>query len=438
MILQRFRAALALGAVACALAVSALAAEPAKVAATPTTFTLAVIPDTQNYVDWTHQKVAGYPFDGKDMFLDQLRFVAGRTVSQGGDIAFVTAVGDVWQHQTLKMDPDHAARGLARVDNPIMDTYFAPTPKALSVEAASAREGYEILAGKAPFSVVPGNHDYDAMWTDSRHPAAAAYDPKNPLSLGVLHPGGLDNWRSVFGEKSPFFAGKPWYVGAYNGGADSAQIFTAGGYRFLHIGLEMAAPDDVLAWATKVINAHPGLPVIVSTHDHMDNTATRQPNPQVDMKAVDPIHNNPEDVWTKFLSQNDRIFLVLSGHQHGQAYRVDPNVKGHKVYQLLSDYQDRGQSAIQAPGYKPQGYPPMVGDGWLRLMSFDMGVATPSIRVRTYSTHYKAFSSEVADYAKWYKPHEAPMATDEAFLARDEFTIPLDDFRARFGAPKTR
>ena len=27
-----------------------------------------------------------------------------------------------------------------------------------------AAEGYRLISGKVPFSVVPGNHDYDAMW----------------------------------------------------------------------------------------------------------------------------------------------------------------------------------------------------------------------------------------------------------------------------------
>src|SRR3546814_18761983 len=97
----------------------------------------------------------------------------------------------------------------------------------------TARAGYSILSGKLPFSVVPGNHDYDSVWSDARWPATA--DAASPLRYGMLHYGGLDNFRSVFGSDSDFFKGKPWYVGAFNGGADSAQIFAAGGYRFLHI-----------------------------------------------------------------------------------------------------------------------------------------------------------------------------------------------------------
>ena len=70
-------------------------------------FTLAVIPDTQNYLDYSHQRKEGFALDGSDLFIQQMQDVASRD-----DVVFVAAVGDVWQHQTLDIDPQHAARGL--------------------------------------------------------------------------------------------------------------------------------------------------------------------------------------------------------------------------------------------------------------------------------------------------------------------------------------
>src|SRR3546814_183821 len=162
----------------------------------------------------------------------------------------------------------------------------------------TARKGYEMISGKLPFSVVPGNHDYDSNWSDSRVPPGTDGFP-----YGMLAYGGLKNWNSVFGADTPFFKKKRWYVGSYNGGADSAQIFEAGGYRFLHIGLEMAPADDELKWAESVIKRYPGVPTIVSTHDHLNTAGERKPISAVDFKAVDPVHNNAQDVWEKFLSQ---------------------------------------------------------------------------------------------------------------------------------------
>jgi hypothetical protein len=255
----------------------------------------------------------------------------------------------------------------------------------------------------------------------------------------MLHIGGLDNFRSAFGENSDFFNNRDWYVSSFNGGADSAQVFSAGGYRFLHIALEMQAADDVLVWAADVIDSHPGLPTIITTHDYLATSGERQPNAIVDLERVDPDdHNSAEQLWSKLISQHDQVFLVLCGHQHGQAVRIDSNAQGNKVYQVLADYQDRGQVGLDA-GQAPSrhtGKRVGIGDGWFRLMHFDMSAEVPRIQVRTFSSHYQALSGELDNYVDWYKGHEQPAMTAAEFLAVDEFELDLGDFRQRFGAPQ--
>ncbi len=389
-----------------------------------TSFTIAAIPDPQNYVSYDHQKATGYPFDAVDQWFEQMRYVAAHVESAGGDIAFVTVLGDNWNHASIPMDPDHERRGLQSVPISIADEGSPITEQTRSYEMPMAKNGIEIIAGKVPLSIVPGNHDYDAQWTDSRFPPKSD-DP------GVIHFGGLTNFVSVYGADSPFFKNQPWYVASNDGGADSAQVFEAGGYRFLHIGLQFSPSDRTLAWAASVIAKYPGLPTIVSTHDHLNAAGEQLAHPVVDEELVDPTDDNgPASVWKEFLSKQDSIFLALSGHQPGQSRRVDNNDFGHEVHQILADYQIRLQTALDV-GYRP--VPPVgIGDGWLRLLTFDMGSATPSIQVKTYSTHYKKFSSEIPEYAKWYRPNEQPSMTDAEFLAAEEFVIPLADFRARF------
>jgi hypothetical protein len=393
------------------------------------TFTIAVIPDTQNYIDYTHQKAAGYPFDAKELFLEQLQYVSDHLQSNGGDIAFVSAVGDVWQHQSLHIDPDHEKRHYRWVDNPFLDKELgAPGPRVQEIEMPSAREGYRLLAGRTPFSVVPGNHDYDAMWTDANHPPKPVVKSVN--DVGLLHAGGLTNFVSVFGADSEFFHGKSWYVGSHDGGADSAQIFSAGGYRFLHIGLQFDPPDASLTWAAAIIRKHPHLPTIISTHDYLDVSGERKPNPVIDNHAIDPHDNTPQMLWDKLISRHDQIFLVLCGHEHGQAFRIDANASGHKVYQILADYQDRAQTAIAAGG-SPSSLLG-IGDGWMRLVTFDMQGQAPSVHVHTYSTHYRKESTDMSDYARWYKAHEKPNMSDNEFHSQDDFRFSLEDFRQRF------
>lgn len=390
-------------------------------------FTIAVIPDTQNYVDYTRQTAEGFPFDARDMLIGQLRYVANNAESRGGDIAFVTAVGDVWQHAIIPIDPEHTARGFA--GRPIAgDEAEIVGRNVREVEIPGAIEAYRLLDGVAPFSIVPGNHDYDARWVETQR----RVDGLHPA--GVRHFGGLTEFTRAFGDQSEFFRDKPWYVDSNDNGADSAQIFTAGGYRFLHIGLQFSAPDSSLRWAERVMHAHRGLPTIITTHEFLGKTAGRKGYVPNDLNALDPYDNNPQAIWDKFISRNDQIFLVLSGHYYGQAFREDENIHGHRVYQILSDYQGRRQTAIDA-GQSPESAQP-VGDGWLRLLRFDFSNETPVVQVRTYSTHYERYASDAPqEHSQWYRAAERPADSDEAFMQAEEYSFVLSDFRARFGSP---
>ena len=416
------------------------------------TFTIAVIPDTQNMVDFTHQKDAGFAIDSATLFMAEMQYIADNTVNNGGDIAFVASVGDVWQHQTQVIDTGHAERGFKVIENALFAREILVTDKTTQVEMPKALEGYQIIAATGvPFGVAPGNHDYDAMWSDSSFPPnynrigeLLSPDGKltnyNPEILGMLHIGGLSNFNSVFGAQTPLFKDKDWYVSSFNGGANSAQTFNAGGYTFLNIALEMQASDQVLAWSQSVIDAHPGLPTIITTHDYIDQHGERSANPIVDLGRLDPTaHNSGEDLWNDFIAKNDQIFMVLCGHQHGQAMRVDDNIAGNKVYQVLADYQDRGQAGLDAGQPRTEdGRVFAIGDGWFRLMQFDTAIAVPTLDVKTYSSHYNVLSDDLAQYATWYKAGEQPQMSDDQFYQADSYTIALTDFKARFGEPRAR
>ena len=80
-------------------------------------FSIIAIPDTQNYLDYTHQKADGFALDAADQFMAQMRYIAGLSSTNGGDVAFVTHLGDVWQHQTIAMDAEHKALGFKAIEN---------------------------------------------------------------------------------------------------------------------------------------------------------------------------------------------------------------------------------------------------------------------------------------------------------------------------------
>lgn len=391
-------------------------------------FTLIMLPDTQNAVDFTQQRAAGFAIDSSDIYLEQMRYIADRSVSNGGDVVFVASVGDVWQHVSSGADPAHEARGItALVGVEAGFRRFVNHEGVVSFEIPKAIEGYKLISDAGiPFGVPPGNHDYDAWWAVAI--PGDTSDPPRPQS----HVGGLVNFLTAFGSDTDFFRGKDWYVSGFEGGGSSAQVFEAGGYRFLHLAFEMHAGDDVIAWARQVIADHAGLPTIISTHDYLNPRGERQPAAGMDLALVDPEDNNSaEEIWRELISPTDQIFMVLSGHQPGQALRIDTNDFGHEVYQILADFQLRGQAAVDAGAPLGQG----IGDGWHREMTFDLGDENPTVAVRTYSTHYDAYASDLTTYADWYKSREQPQMTDEQFVAADEYTINLNDWRARFGTP---
>ena len=161
-------------------------AEPA-----PQRFTIAVIPDTQNYVDFTHQRAEGFAFDARDLMDQQLQFVADNAVSRGGDIVFATAVGDVWQHPIIDIDPDHAARGFRPRPAPAGAGVAAWADGVRNVEIPAATAAYDRIDGVLPFSVVSGNHDYDGQWWDEQWPQDLTAPPGDLRRLGMIHIGGL-------------------------------------------------------------------------------------------------------------------------------------------------------------------------------------------------------------------------------------------------------
>src|SRR3546814_21014178 len=94
------------------------------------------------------------------------------------------------------MTPEYAAKGHKHVDSFITNLpQIYPDQRVLTVEMPTARKGYEMISGKLPFSVVPGNPDYDSTWSDSRYP-----EGKDGFPYGMLAYGGLKNWNSVFGS----------------------------------------------------------------------------------------------------------------------------------------------------------------------------------------------------------------------------------------------
>lgn len=334
----------------------------AAVPASAETFTVAVVPDTQNYSDASLAQPRG-----ADTFAQQMQYLVDKREEK--NLVFATFVGDIVQH----------GDGQFRQKREGAEDQFRTWDT--RAEWDNANRAVSILSrSPIPFGMVPGNHDYDnySWWDGPDSPGAS-----RPLSGGRT-------WDLYFGRQSRHFVGKAWYGGSFNQGLNSYQFFTGGGKRFLHLSLEMEPTPAVLAWAQEVVDTNPGLPVIVTTHEWLnpalsESSATRSNGYQSYFAGSD--HLPPDAIWDRFIRKNPAIFLVLCGHNwtptvdgvsQGENLRVDRNDAGYPVYQVLQDYQGNTIGPDGTPG-SANG-----GAGWIRFIAFDTD--RRKMRFTTWST----------------------------------------------------
>ncbi|HET6430520.1 MAG TPA: metallophosphoesterase [Phycisphaerae bacterium] len=316
-------------------------------------FSIVVVPDPQGYAD--HGIFNAFP----NRFNDHIQWIADNRDAL--NIAFVTSMGDTVQNFNAA-NTDEWNKALAA-----MNRLHAGNNPAL-----------------IPYSVCIGNHDFDQkQWLGT------------PLGIDANICVGASRWLSTFGPGR--YQGESWFVGSDAGfvyqnprwgaqtgvGLNSYQMFQGGGRTFLHLNLELGAPDAALAWAETVMAAHPGTPTIVSTHGFVGGDGTKLDIDRMWRRYLDRTYtaggNTGQEIWDKFISQHREVFLVLSGHTGLDYSGVEKNVFGDDVYIQMVCYTAK---RLATDGDGSSAY--RNGAGWLRVLGFDP--ATESIHVRSYST----------------------------------------------------
>ncbi|MEZ6015641.1 MAG: DNRLRE domain-containing protein [Planctomycetota bacterium] len=306
---------------------SVASAAAAVIAPAQDAFSVIALPDTQYY----SESAALAP-----IFIAQTQWVVDHLVSDR--IAFVTHLGDI---------VDSGAQG---ANQNLFEWNNADTAmRRLDGDLGTNPEG------NVPYSAVIGNHDYAVV--SSKASGGARY-------------------RDFFGPSR--YAGRSWYLGASLDGLCHAQRFDTPEGPWLHLGLEWHPSDMALAFAQRKIAEHPGLPVIVATHEHLgpgSRAAWQAPGATPDMSG----DNDGQQVFRKLCEPNPEVVLVLCGHINGNGRRSDATVFGREGHQVLADFQ-----------FDPNG-----GNGWMLRIGFD--VQQQRIRVRTFSPTYVLGSSPGLD-----------------------------------------
>ena len=129
--------------------------------------------------------------------------------------------------------------------------------------------------------------------------------------------------------------------------------------------VQYAPSNAVLNWAQGVIDAHPGMPTIINTHDYMAYGNRRSSVGNTIFNGpITGSNANPDGL----VYGNPQVFMVICGHNHYSWNQISTDKAGKPVIEVLADYQDLRS-----------------GDGYMRLYQFDEPNSV--IHVKTYSPY---------------------------------------------------
>lgn len=236
---------------------------PLELEKTNDNFTLAVIPDSQ---EWTFDDIAYNAY-----MLPMMQYLSGRT--NLFKLSSVIHVGDI----TSGCTNDQWLR---------WNNAFALLDK-----------------DKIPFVSAIGNHDYDGGSCNNR--------------LAV-------RFNAEFSQN--FYTEKTWFNGAFyeiNKTENLFWLMTLDNIKLLFLSLEFGMRQGVIDWANDLISKYNDRQVIIITHAYSFNDGTRISagdafNPHTLVNPNIDVHDGDE-IWTELvrLATNTNIIQIWSGHETG-------------------------------------------------------------------------------------------------------------------------
>lgn len=250
-------------------------------------FTVAVIPDTQQEVFGADRRLA-----------DRTQWLVDNRAALG--LAFVAHTGDVVNWDT----DDHAQ--------------FVVASRAFD---SLDRAGLPWLASI-------GNHDTAAVGV-----GGGARDPKRTRALV----------RDTSTFNSFFPVSRMRGVGGVfeNGKVDNAfSTFSAGGGQWLLLSLELWPRPAAVAWAEGVVDAHPGHNVILSTHSYLNADSSIY-------GGADYGDTSPQQLFDRLVRPHANIKIVVSGHVGVAGHRTDTHADGSRVASFLGTFHSNTTNPVQ-------------------------------------------------------------------------------------------
>lgn len=228
------------------------------------------------------------------------------------------------------------------------------------------------LDGVVPYGVLPGNHDN--LWN-----LGSQVDPN-------AHRNNHQIYNQHFGPQR--FRDRPYWGGSFTPTDNSAnyQLTEIAGAKFLFLNIGYNPTPAMLSWAEGVLRKHPHHNAVIGTHYYLDENGQRAPRRPVDLMA-----GSGDEVFHRLVVPFENVFLVLTGHIHAQATKIDHKIgrTGRTVVQLLADYQ-----SFEVGGDKRTGFQ--------RLLQFDIDSQT--MAVTTHSPVLNSFDVHKYDPDRRYGP----------------------------------
>lgn len=311
-------------------------------------FTFAVMPDTQ-YLYWGSQdSVNRTPQE------ESFRYIINNSGVADNNIVFMSHLGD------LSQDAD--ASSFEQID-----------------------KAFDVLDSRgAAYSVLAGNHDVTGDDTRGDTPYLRTLGPRR-------------------------FKHAKTFAGADSTGYNTAHIFRAAGRSWLVLALDWRTTDQGFTWADEFITAHPGMPVILTSHDivYSDYDDNVFPYESGDPENNAALSDHGRTIWDRLIDKHDQIFLTLNGHYWPSGRTTMKNQHGNDVHLHIANYQNRF----------------FGGGGMIRLYHFDL--ARNTIDVETINPWILAQAPE----------DRSELAAEHARItgAVDNFSIPID-FEKRFSS----
>ncbi|MGN0449383.1 MAG: lamin tail domain-containing protein [Ruminococcus sp.] len=196
-----------------------------------------------------------------------------------------------------------------------------------------------------PYGVLAGNHD-------------VSHKDEN-----------YSNYCTYFGEDR--YSSNPWYGGSYKDNKGHYDLISSGGIDFIMVYMGWGIYDEEIEWMNDVLAQYPERKAILNFHEYLLTTKG--------------FGEQPQRIYDEVVAKNPNVCMVLSGHYHSAATRVDQfdddgdGVNDRSVYQMLFDYQSLAEG----------------GRGFMRLMHFSL--ENQKITVKTYSPSENSYHSGAMD-----------------------------------------